>query len=48
MLSGITEMGLVGMTAVGATAAEADEVFVDAGARLREEAQVALEPQSLG
>jgi hypothetical protein len=47
MMNGITEMGLVGMTAVGATAAEADEVFSDAGDRLRDEATSALQPQWL-
>jgi hypothetical protein len=47
MMSGITEMGLVGMTAVGATAAEADRLFTETGDRLRNEAQVALEPQWL-
>jgi hypothetical protein len=48
MMSGITELGRVGMTAVGSTAAEAEELFADAGTRLRDEARVALEPQSLG
>jgi hypothetical protein len=32
---------------VGATAAEADEVFSDAGDRLRDEATSALQPQWL-
>jgi hypothetical protein len=47
MMSGITEMGMVGMTSVGATAAEADRMYTETGERLRSEAQVALEPQWL-
>ena len=47
MMSGITEMGMVGMTSVGATAAEADQLFNDAGDRLRDEATSALQPQWL-
>ena len=48
MMSGITELGRLGMTAVGATAAEADERFADAENRLLDEARVAMDPQSLG
>jgi hypothetical protein len=48
MMSGIAEMGAVGMTAVGATATEAAERFAEAERRLRDEARVALEPQPLG
>jgi hypothetical protein len=44
MISAITELGRVGMTAVGATADEAAERYADAEARLRDEARVALEP----
>ena len=36
------------MTTVGSMAADAEEVFADAAARLRDEARVVLEPQSLG
>jgi hypothetical protein len=48
MMSGITELGALGMTAVGATADEASERFADAEVRLRAEAREALEPQPLG
>ena len=48
MMSGITELGRLGMTAVGATAAEADERFADAENRILDEARAALVPQSLG
>jgi hypothetical protein len=44
MMSAITELGRVGMTAVGATADEAEERYADAEKRMRDEAGVALEP----
>ena len=44
MMSAITELGRVGMTAVGSTADEAAERYADAEKRLRDEAGVALEP----
>ena len=43
-----TELGRVGMTAVGATADEAAERYADAETRLRDEARVALEPHTIG
>jgi hypothetical protein len=44
MMSAITELGRIGLTAVGATADEAAERFADAEERLRGDAQVSLEP----
>ncbi|HEU4332724.1 MAG TPA: peptide ligase PGM1-related protein [Lapillicoccus sp.] len=44
MMSAITELGRVGLTAVGATADEAAERYADAEDRLRGDAQVSLEP----
>ena len=47
MMSAITELGRVGMTAVGATADEAEERYADAETRLRDEARVSLEPHTI-
>jgi hypothetical protein len=44
MMSALTELGRVGLTAVGATADEAAERYADAEDRLRDEARIALEP----
>ena len=41
-------MGRVGLTAVGDTAADAEERYADAETRLRDEARVALEPHTIG
>ncbi len=47
MISALTELGRVGMTAVGATADEASERYADAETRLRDEARVASEPHTI-
>jgi hypothetical protein len=47
MMSAITELGRVGITAVGATAEEAEERYADAETRLRDEARVSLEPHTI-
>jgi len=47
MMTAITELGRVGMTAVGATADEAEERYADAETRLRDEARVSLEPHTI-
>jgi hypothetical protein len=47
MMSAITELGRVGITAVGATADEAEERYADAETRLRAEARVSLEPHTI-
>lgn len=44
MMSAITELGRIGLTAVGATADEAAERYAVAEERLRGDAQVSLEP----
>jgi hypothetical protein len=44
MMSGMTELGRVGLTAVGATREEAEERYADAEGRLRDEARTAMEP----
>ena len=48
MMSGITELGGVGMTAVGSIGRRGRGGVRRRGGRLRDEARVALEPQSLG
>jgi len=47
MMSAITELGRVGITAVGTTADEAEERYADAETRLRDEARVSLEPHTI-
>ncbi|QGN57776.1 peptide ligase PGM1-related protein [Nostocoides sp. HKS02] len=47
MISAITECGRVGMTAIGESAAQAEQVYAEAEQALRAEAQAALTPQPL-
>ncbi len=47
MMSAITELGRVGLTAVGATADEADERYAAAEKILLEDAGIALEPHAI-
>jgi hypothetical protein len=47
MISGITECGQVGMTAIAESATQAQEVYVEAEQALRAEAQAAGAPQPL-
>jgi len=47
MMSAITELGRVGITAVGATADEADERYAAAEDTLLKDAGIALEPHTI-